>query len=313
VSRPGGQQIRRFGLVAIAVALVVAGAGCASSGGTASPPGTLRVVASFYPLQYAAQRVGGAFVSVRNLTPVGAEPHDLELSAQDTANLEDAGLVVYLKGFSPAVDESVAAVAGGHALDVATAANLDLRYTAIEGGQQASTSSIDPHFWLDPTRLAAVGDAIARQLAARAPQHAAAFMANAAALRADLGVLDTEYRTGLAHCANPDIVTSHNAFGYLAEHYGLRQIGISGLTPEDEPTPQQLADAADFVRVHHVSTIYYETLVSPAIAKTVANETGVKTAVLDPIEGLSSTSQGADYLAVMRSNLASLRAGQGCT
>jgi len=278
-------------------------------------PGTIEVVASFYPLQYVVERVGGGHVSVANLTPSGAEPHEVELTARDTAELADADLVVYLSGFAPAVDEGVADVAGDHALDVAAAADLTLTYTPIEEGEQSAddANTRDPHFWLDPTRLETVATAVATRLAALDPTDAAEFTSNAAALASDLGRLDSEYSAGLAACSNTVIVTSHNAFGYLAQRYGLTQLGITGLTPEDEPSPSDLAAVTDFVEAHHVTTIYYETLVSPAIADTVASETGAKTAVLDPIEGLSGTSQGDDYFAIMRANLANLRAGQGCT
>jgi len=281
--------------------------------GTASA-GAIDVVASFYPLQYVAQRVGGDHIDVSNLTPSGAEPHELELTADDTAALADADLVVYLSGFAPSVDDGVADVAGGHALDVADAADLTLTYTPIEEGEMstADAGSRDPHFWLDPTRLAAVADAVASRLGNIDPDHADEYTANTAALGADLARLDDDYRSGLTGCAARVIVTSHNAFGYLAARYGLTQLGITGLTPEDEPSPGDLAAVSDFVETHHVTTIYYETLVSPKIAETVAAETGAHTAVLDPIEGLSKSSAGSDYLAVMRANLATLRAGQGC-
>ena len=308
--------VRHSSIALLACAGLLAPLSCASdapaSGGAA---GRLDVVASFYPLQYVVERVGGNHVAVTNLTPSGAEPHELELTAKDTAALADAGLVVYLSRFAPSVDEGVADVAADHALDVAAAAGLTLSYTPIEEGQVASdeANTRDPHFWLDPTRLEAVATAVADRLGKIDPADAAAFTANAAALAADLHQLDGEYRAGLASCANTDIVTSHNAFGYLAQRYGLTQIGITGLTPEDEPSPGDLAAVTDFVEAHHVTTIYYETLVSPAIAETVAGETGARTEVLDPIEGLSDTSPGADYFAVMRANLANLRAGQGCT
>ena len=278
-------------------------------------PGSVEVVASFYPLQYVVERVGGGHVSVANLTPSGAEPHEVELTARDTAELADADLVVYLSGFAPAVDEGVADVAGDHALDVADAADLTLTYTPIEEGEQSAddANTRDPHFWLDPTRLKTVATAVATRLSALDPADAAEFTSNAAALSSDLDRLDSEYSAGLATCSNTVIVTSHNAFGYLAQRYGLTQLGITGLTPEDEPLPSDLAAVTDFVESHHVTTIYYETLVSPAIADTVASETGAKTAVLDPIEGLSETSQGDDYFAIMRANLANLRIGQGCT
>lgn len=276
---------------------------------------TIHVVASFYPLQYVVQRVGGDRVSVENLTPIGAEPHELELTAKNTASLHDADLVVYLSGFSPAVDEAIDAVAAGHAFDVAPTAHVDLTYTPIDAGKANSAAAgvRDPHFWLDPTRLESVAMGVATELAKADPGDASLFRDNATKLIADLEALDGEYAAGLAHCSNTDIVTSHNAFGYLAQHYGLTQIGITGLTPEDEPSPADLAAVTDFVEQHHVATIYYETLVSPEIAETVASETGAATAVLDPIEGVSPESKGSDYFEVMRSNLSSLRIGQGCT
>ncbi|MGZ4598036.1 MAG: metal ABC transporter substrate-binding protein [Actinomycetes bacterium] len=305
--------------VALALAFTVVGAltvtACGSStSGTGGSPGKLRVVASFYPLQWMAQQVAGDHAAVTSLTKAGAEPHDLELVPQDIVRVGEADLVVYLKGFQPAVDQTVSQEAGDHAYDVSAAADLSLHYTPIEAGQQHAEQSgaVDPHFWLDPTRLANVSRQLARRFASLDPSHAQDYAANATALEAKLSALDHELSTGLAGCTHKDLVTSHNAFGYLAQRYGLTQVGITGLTPEDEPKPSDLGRVADFVKQHEVRTIYYETLVSPAIADTVASETGARTAVLDPIEGLTDRSRGRDYLAVMRSNLASLQKGQPC-
>lgn len=304
----------------VALTTLAACGGSSSGGGTTSAGGgKVAVVASFYPLQYAAQRVGGDAVSVTNLTKPGAEPHDLELSPKDVAAVADAGLVVYLSGFQPAVDEAVKTQAGDKAFDAAGSARLDLEGVEEEhegeeaGAEEAGHSATDPHFWLDPTRLADVGDALAARLGQADPAKAATFTANAAALRKDLEALDGEMKAGLATCANKDVVTSHQAFGYLAQRYGLTQVGITGLSPEAEPDAKTIAKVTDFVRANDVTTIYYETLVSPAVAKTVASETGAKTAVLDPIEGISDASAAQDYLGVMRANLAALRAGQPCS
>jgi zinc transport system substrate-binding protein len=274
----------------------------------------LAVLASFYPLEFLVSAVGGDHVAVTPLTPPGAEPHDLELSPAAVADVADADLVVYLSGFQPAVDDAVAESGSGHVLDVARAARLTHTFTPIEEGEEASeeAGSIDPHFWLDPDRASDVAGVIEEQLASADPDHATSYAANLTELRRSLTALDAEYRRGLESCERPDLVTSHNAFGYLAERYGLRQVGITGLTPEAEPTPDQLAAVSAYVTDHHVTTIYFETLVSPSVAETVASETGAATAVLDPIEGLTDESAGDDYLAVMRSNLDTLRRGQGC-
>jgi zinc transport system substrate-binding protein len=301
----------RVGAVAVAAALALSG--CAGARAADRPTdGRLAVVASFYPLEYAAQRVGGDRVFVSDLTKAGAEPHDLELSPRQVASVVDADLVVHLRGFQPSVDSAVDLDAPEHALDVAPAARLDRTVTDEQANGRVGTG-VDPHFWLDPTRLADVGDALAHRLAALDPEHADGYTQRAAALRADLEALDARFRAGLARCAARDLVTSHQAFGYLAARYGLEQIGITGLNPEAEPDAATLARVADVVRAHRVRTVYAETLVSPAIARTVAAETGAATAVLDPLEGITVESAARDYLGVMGANLATLRSGQECT
>jgi zinc transport system substrate-binding protein len=296
-----------------ATAGLLTGCGSDDSPGAGAGDGSLKLVASFYPLQFATQRIAGDRAEVTSLTPPGAEPHDLELTPKDVAAVSDADLVVYLKGFQASVDDAVAGQAAKRGVDVAPAADLDLAAVAEEGEEPEGVNGQDPHFWLDPTRLSAVTGLIADKLAAADPDGAATYRANAETLRGELTGLDTEYREGLATCVNKDLVTSHEAFGYLAERYGMTQVGITGLSPDTEPQPADLARVTDFVREHKVRTIYYETLVSPAIARTVAAETGARTAVLDPIEGLTKDSDGGDYLAVMRSNLQHLREGQPCT
>ena len=308
-------RARRLTVLPAAVATLAALGACGSpsAGGTApKESGRVDVVTSFYPLQYAVQRVGGDAVTVTNLTKPGAEPHDLELTPKDVAAVSDAGLVVYLSGFQPAVDEAVKTEASGRAFDVAQAAALDRTVEADEG-PEAGTQVTDPHFWLDPERLATVGEAVAKRLAEVEPAKAEVFNRNAALLRSDLDTLDGEFKAGLASCTSKDLVTSHQAFGYLAARYGFTQVGITGLSPEAEPDAATLAKVTDFVRQNKVATIYYETLVSPDVARTVAAETGAKTAVLDPLEGISDASAAQDYLGVMRANLAALKAGQPCS
>src|SRR5690348_1849977 len=233
---------------AVVVAAALALAGCTGAHAADRPAGgRLAVVASFYPLEYAAQRVGGDRVSVTDLTKAGAEPHDLELSPRQVASVVDADLVVYLGGFQPSVDSAVDLDAAGHAMDVAPAARLDRTLTDEQANGRVG-AGIDPHFWLDPTRLADVGDALARRLGALDPAHADGYIGRAAGLRSDLSTLDAQFRTGLGRCATRDLVTSHQAFGYLAARYGFTQIGITGLNPEEEPDAATLARVADVVR-----------------------------------------------------------------
>jgi zinc transport system substrate-binding protein len=297
-------------VLALPVLLGACGGGSSASG----DGGPVQVAASFYPLQWVSAQIAGGRAEVTNLTPPGAEPHDLELGPREVAAVGEAELVVYLSGFQPAVDEAVAQEAPA-SFDVGPSARLDL--TAAEDGdgdheQESGEPSPDPHFWLDPTRLADVGDAVAERLGQVDPGNAAAYTRSAARVRSELEALDREINAGLATCASRHLVTGHTAFGYLAERYELNQVGISGLTPEGDPSPQDLADVTEFVRDNDVRTIYHETLVSPAVARTVAAESGARTAVLDPLEGLTDDATGGDYLAVMRANLQTLRHGQRC-
>jgi zinc transport system substrate-binding protein len=299
--------------VAVTTGTLAALAACGSGAGSSSgDDGTLDIVASFYPLQYVASRVVGDQGEVASLTKPGAEPHDLELTPQDVAAVSDADLVFYVKGFQASVDDAVATEGGDNVLDVAKEADLTLMVTPVKEDGSMAEARTDPHFWLDPLRLADVSDAFAAKVSEIDPDHAEEYRANAQKLRADLEDVDGQYREGLATCNSRAIVTSHTAFGYLAKRYNLTQMGIAGLSPETEPTAAQLAAAADFVRENDVTTIYYETLISPKIAETVASETGASVSVLDPIEGLTEDSAGDNYLQVAESNLASLRAGQQC-
>jgi zinc transport system substrate-binding protein len=286
------------------------------SGGSAVGDAHVEATAAFYPLQYVTEQVGGDHVHVENLVKPGAEPHDLELSPRQLVQLSDAGLVVYLSGFQPNVDEAVAQQARDSALDVATVSPL-LDEHALADGHTADDghghdTGRDPHIWLDPTRLADVADAVAGRLGKLDADHAAEFTKNAATLRTELTALDTEYKQGLATCATRSLVVSHEAFGYLAHRYDLHQIPITGLTPEEEPTAARLAEVARIAKQEKAKVIFFETLVSPKIAETLAQEVGARAEVLDPLEGLGAGSRD-DYISVMRSNLATLRSALGCS
>ncbi len=273
--------------------------GIAGCGGTAQTAGKETVVAAFYPVAWAAQDVGGDKVEVENLTPSGAEPHDIELTSRDIEEIHDASLVLYLgRGFQPAVEKAVEN-RSGPLVDLLAGQRLA---SAPKGEPELA---VDPHVWLDPVRFATMVTAIGRALHRPAA---------AARLVARLHALDQSYRNGLRSCRRHEIVTSHAAFGYLAKRYGLRQIALMGLSPEAEPSPKDLEALVNEVKTSGATTVFFETLVSPRLAETVAREAGAKTAVLDPIEGLtkSEVASGDDYFTVMRANLLSLRTALGC-
>jgi zinc transport system substrate-binding protein len=282
-------------IIAAATTLGLATAAC--GGGDAGGSGKA-VVAGFYPLAFAAEQIGGADVRVRNLTPAGAEPHDLELTAQDVKTVQDADLVLYLgDGFMPGLEQAVAD-REGPSLDLLGGQEL------VPGGGKDGEEALDPHVWLDPVRYAQMVRAIGAGLGDEAA---------ADELAQRLGALDAEFQQGLATCRRRQIVTSHAAFGYLAQRYRLEQVPLEGLSPEAEPSAQGIEELVRLVEDAGVTTVFFETLVSPKLAETVAREAGVETAVLNPLEGLTEDeAAGADYFSVMRDNLAALRNALGC-
>jgi zinc transport system substrate-binding protein len=314
---------------ALALSSCASGSGDPSAAGGGSS-GTLSVQASFYPLQYVTERVGGDLVQVESLTPAGAEPHDLELSPAAVDGLRTADAVVYLSGFQPAVDDAVAQAAPEHALDAVHAgvegeeAHSAEEHGAAEeshGGEAHSEEAPagddghghggeDPHFWLDPDRLAAVATEVAHELAEVDPDNAATYEANAEELATELAALDEEFAAGLATCERDTIVVSHDAYGYLADKYDLEQVAIAGLDPDTEPSPARLAEIGKVVEAEGVTTVFSESLVNPKVAETLAAEHGIETAVLDPVENQSDES--ADYQQVMRNNLEALRTALDC-
>lgn len=264
-------------------------AGCGGSAGDGDDRRT-SVVAAFYPLAFAAERVAPD-ADVTNLTPPGAEPHDLELSPRDVESLQSADLVLYAGGgFMPAVEDAVAGQA--NAVDVLDGIRL------LDGG-----GTPDPHVWLDPARFAAVASRVGAELGRPADP-----------LVAQLEELDRELRDGVARCERREIVTSHAAFGYLADAYRLEQVALMGLSPEAEPSARAIEGLVGRVRALGATTVFFEPLVSSGLAETVAREADVETAPLDPLEGLTEDEldAGEDYFSVMRDNLATLREALGC-
>lgn len=295
--------------IALPFLALTALSGCASTTGEqAKGAQKLDVAAAFYPLQFVTERVGGARVAVRSLTKPGTEPHDVELTPKDVAAVQDADLLVYLSKFQAQVDDAAAKATSDRRLDVASATYVDM----LVGAAGDDNAPRDPHFWLDPLSLGKVAVAVAERLSAIDPGGKAAYATAAATLTTELDQLDADFTVGLQNCAGRNLVTAHSAFGYLARRYSLTQVGIAGLNAEAEPTAADQARAVAFARTHNVKTIFTEPLVSDAIAESVANEIGGRTAVLDPVEGITAKSRGSDYLQVMRSNLAALRAGLVC-
>jgi zinc transport system substrate-binding protein len=311
--------MRSIGIASLAMAALLSG--CADDG-TASDDEQVTVIASFYPLAYIAEEVGGDDVAVTDLTPAGAEPHDLELTPDQVDELLDADVAVVMgNGFQPAVEET-AEDRDGETVMVLGALPIDAEGKVVEeeedgeGEPTTEEDVLDPHVWLDPVLMGEMTVAVTDALIEADPDNAGVYERRARDLEHQLDDLDAEFEAGLADCERDTIVTAHDAFGYLADRYALAQEPIAGVSPDEEPSPERLAELSDLVEDQGVTTIFTETLVSPEIAETLAREAGgLETAVLNPLEGLGEDEidAGDDYVSVMEANLAELRTALGCT
>ena len=323
---------------AFTLAACSGGTGTTGSSGQSDSQG-LRVMASFYPLKYLTEQVGGTHVTVTSLTPDGAEPHDLDLSPAMVDSIGRADAVVYLKGFQTAVDEAVEQQSPKTAIDLADTVSLvdageGSNHPADEDEEEGESGheghshegheeghsheghehhhdmAKDPHFWLDPQRMADAASFIGEQLAAADPANANDYRANASTTADSMRQLSETLSNRTASCQSKTFVTAHTAFGYLADRAGLTQVGISGLDPDSSPSAARLQEIAEVVKSQGVTTIFTESLIDPKIAQTLADDLGIGTAVLDPIE--SQVDASKDYTAVMNENIDALAKALNC-
>ncbi|MDT0612495.1 metal ABC transporter substrate-binding protein [Streptomyces lancefieldiae] len=303
---------------------------CSSDSAAAGNTDKFDVVASFYPMAFLAEQIGGDHVSVTSLAQPGQEPHDLEVSAKQRAQLEETDAALFLKGLQPSVDEAVAQSGAKTKIDAATLTSLEEHGAEVgghadehghedehaedeHGHDHGEEGGKDPHIWLDPVKYAEVAEGVGKAFEKADPDHAADYKKNTEALVKRLGDLNAKFETGLKDTKTKVFITTHSAFGYLAERYGLTEEAISGLSPESEPSAARVKELERMAKADGVSTVFYETLVSDKTAKTVARDAKLKTDVLDPIEGITDKSRGDDYFQVMEANLKALQTALGTT
>ncbi len=273
--------------------------------------GKIKIATSFYPLADFAKNIGGNFVSVANITPAGAEPHDYEPTPKDIVKMYDADLIIFNgNGLEPWGEKIEGELKKKGVVVVKMSDHLNsLKSIAPEEAEQ-----YDPHFWLNPENAMKEADIIADALIKIDGAHEKEYNRNRDEFTRKLASLDQEYKNSLANCENRTIVTSHNAFNYLASRYDLTTLYILGLSPDEEPSPKTIADTVDVAKAKGIKYIFFETLVSPKLSETIAREIGAKTLELNPVEGLTDKeiAQGKNYISVMKENLTNLKIALSC-
>ncbi|WP_289139908.1 metal ABC transporter substrate-binding protein [uncultured Brevibacillus sp.] len=314
-------------MISLLTAVSMVGCGAKEAASTPHEDGQAaakpKVYTTIYPLEYVAKRIGGEHIDVTNLVPAGVEPHDYEPTAKDMVALAGADIFAFNgSGLELWVDKAVGNLDKNKTVIVNSTEGMDLLQAAehmheeegkaeehAEEAHEHEHGEFDPHVWLDPTKLKAQAEKIKTTLVQKDQAHAADYEKNFAQLASDLDQLDKDFKDMVAQTSKKEFMVSHSAFSYLASRYGLLQVAISGVNPADEPSPSQLKNLVEHVKEHNISYVLFETLVSPKVAEVIAKEAGVKTATLNPLEGLTQDDIKAnrDYLSIMRDNLETLR------
>jgi len=264
------------------------------------------VATSFYPLGEFAKRVGGDLIDVVIVTPSGAEPHDYEPTPQDIIAVRKSKVFVYQGSGFDSWAERLGPDLKKEGIDVINM-NSNFNLDSRQG-------KADPHIWLDPVLASKEVEIIRETLSKIDPTHETNYRSNASKFESELELLSEQYRRELSNCKQNKIIVSHEAFGYLGKRYGFNFISVSGLSPEEEPSAQRIGELTKIVKENDIHYVFFETLVSPKLAETIANETGAQTAVLDPIEGITENDLkiGKNYLSLMGNNLSNLRKALQC-
>lgn len=278
----------------------------------------LNVLTSIYPMYDFAQKIGGNKARITNMVPAGVEPHDWEPNATDITNLEKADLFIYNgAGMEHWVDDVLKSTQNKELFKLEASKNIKLNTGHSHYKEENHRSNIehhensnsDPHVWLNPINAKQQMKDIKDAFVKVDPDNKDYYENNYDKYAQEFDKLDKEYKDTLKPLSNKDIVVSHEAFGYLCDAYGLNQVGIEGVSPDSEPDPARMSEIIEFVKKNKVKVIFFEELVSPKVAKTIADATGAKTDILNPIEGLNGKekSSSEDYFSVMRKNLESLK------
>ena len=298
-----------FKILAAVVMTAVFLSACQSvpaTGSTEHENDKLQVIASFYLMADFAVKIGGDLIQVTNLVPSGIEPHEWEPATTDMTLLEQADMLIYNgAGMEHWIDSVESALDNKDLFLVETAREIALKPAK---GETKDRQDSDPHVWLSPLNAKKQLQSILKALVQADPANQASYQENYDHWAAEMDKLDQDFRSGLTDLPNREIIVAHQAFGYLCAEYGLVQVAIEGLMADSEPDPARMAEIVSFARDHDVSVIFFEQLASQKVADTIAREIGARTAVLNPLEGLTDDqlAAGDDYFSVMRQNLAAL-------
>jgi zinc transport system substrate-binding protein len=305
--------------------LAILGFGCSSPSSSTTIVGLptegendgerVQLVTTLYPLEFFANYIGGDLVEVKNLVAPGVEAHDFEPSTHHMRLMRSADMILFNgAGFEPWMERALNGLNDDPRVVVEAAFGLVDEHKPEQNAVD-SDEHLDPHVWLDLGNAARQAEKIRDALIQIAPDHQNEIQTNAENLLNELTQLDAEFRDGVKDCRMNTFVTSHSAFGHLADKYGLVQVPISGLSPESEPSPGTLADLIVEIKNTGVDYVLAESTGSKRLSVTVAAEIGAEILPIHPLESLTpeQAANGADFISLMRENLTSLIVALECS
>ncbi|HEM6310017.1 TPA: zinc ABC transporter substrate-binding protein AdcA [Streptococcus suis] len=304
--------MKKVGLLFLSVSALLLGA-CGNS--TASEDGKLNIVTTFYPVYEFTKQVAGDEANVDLLVKAGTEVHGYEPSAKDIARIQEADAFVYENENMETWVHDVEKSLDTTKVNVISATEGMLllpggeeEHEGHDHSEEGHSHAYDPHVWLSPERAITLVENIRDSLVAKYPEKKDAFETNAAAYIEKLDALDAKYSETLSAAKQKYFVTQHTAFAYLALDYGLKQVSITGVAADEDPTPSRLAELTEYINKYGIKYIYFEENASKSVAETLAKETGVQLDVLNPLESLTDEDMknGKDYISVMEDNLTAL-------
>lgn len=302
-----------IGIIAVVGIVIILLYG-ADKNNTSQTNATIKIAASFYPLAEFAKQVGGERVEIVNITPVGAEPHNFEPTPQDVAAIFSSKVFIFNgAGFDPWAEKLKLDLEQKGVITLNMSEYFDL-ISFEEEHEDEETEDSDPHIWLDPVFAKKEIEIIRDTLTRVDPSNDSEYTNNAAHYIDELELLDEKYKDGLASCEIRYVVASHAAFGYLAKRYNIDIFSIAGISPEEEPSPKKMAGIVQLAKQKNIKYIFFETLVSPKLSETIAQEIGAEMLVFNPFEALANKKIATreNYLSVMEKNLANLRKALIC-
>lgn len=304
-------------IFAIMIVLILMLNGCATEKQEKTSEAKLKVYTSFYPIYFTAEQIGGDRIELHSIIPNGSEPHEYEPSMREIADVESGDIFIFngaeMEPWAEKLSDNLEKK-GIKSINLSQHVEL-IKAEEDDGHDEHGEDDdhdhglYDPHIWLDPINMDMMAYQIMQEFSKLDKANENFYKENYADFSEKIKELDLAYSSQLENRNRDTILVSHQAFSYLAKRYGLKQIAVTGITPQEEPSPKTLAKLLDTIENEKFEFIFLETLASPKVVELLAKEGDLKILELNPIAGLTKEQQDKkeNYFSLMEQNLENLK------